>query len=142
MAAAKGNSLVSDIQEMLPILETERVKLSQCLINLLSNANKFTDQGTISLKVSALSQDNSDWIQFEVKDTGIGIQPEHLDKIFQVFTQADNETTRRYGGTGLGLSISQRLITKLGGSISVDSEYGAGTTFTFTLPQAQPVHAL
>ena len=142
VAATRGNILVSDIENVPQALETDRVKLSQCLINLLGNANKFTEKGTISLTANALRKENADWIQFHIQDTGIGIKPEHLDKIFQVFTQADNQTTRRYGGTGLGLTITQRLIFMMGGSISVDSEYGTGTTFSFTLPQSQAANAL
>ncbi|MEM9219725.1 MAG: ATP-binding protein [Cyanobacteria bacterium P01_F01_bin.150] len=133
----KGNTLDSDISSVPQYLATDRFKLSQCLMNLLSNANKFTEHGTISLHAKSLEQDGSEWVQIQVKDTGIGIKPEHLERIFQSFTQADRDTTRRYGGTGLGLTITQRLVEMMQGSIAVESEYGEGSTFTLTIPQAQ-----
>jgi PAS domain S-box-containing protein len=131
--------------------------LLQMLTNLTSNAVKFTDSGEIvisvaPLAVKPLAQEGSDiWMQFSIRDSGIGIQPEHLGRIFDVFTQADTSTTRKYGGTGLGLAISKRLVEMMGGGISVESQPGKGSKFTFTArfetssdppldPNWEPVH--
>ena len=106
------------------------------LINLLSNACKFTENGTISLNARRdfSSKDNTDWIVFDIIDSGIGLSPDQIDKIFLEFTQADASTTRKYGGTGLGLSISQRFCRMMGGDITVRSEINQGSTFTIRLP--------
>jgi signal transduction histidine kinase/CheY-like chemotaxis protein len=105
-------------------------KLRQSLFNLLSNASKFTERGTITLSVTR----SGGWIAFEVGDTGIGMTPDHLAKLFQPFTQADTSTTRKYGGTGLGLVITQQFCHLMGGEIQVESAVGIGTTFTLRLP--------
>ena len=111
-------------------------RVRQMLINLLSNACKFTENGTISLNASRefSTADNIDWIVFDIVDTGIGLSPDQIDKIFLEFTQADASTTRKYGGTGLGLSISQRFCRMMGGDITVRSELEKGSTFTIRLP--------
>jgi PAS domain S-box-containing protein len=108
-------------------------RLSQIIANLLSNAIKFTDHGEVTLESELLTREN-DHIQlkFSVRDTGIGISPEHLTRLFEPFTQADGSTTRRFGGTGLGLSISKRLVEKMGGTIWCESAPGLGSTFHFT----------
>jgi CheY-like chemotaxis protein len=106
----------------------------QTLINLLSNAAKFTTSGTVTLQAARLSIAGHDWLRFGVIDTGIGMSPAQLEIIFREFTQADASTTRRYGGTGLGLTISKRFSELLGGDIAVDSEPGEGTVFTVMLP--------
>ena len=112
-------------------MQTDLTKVRQILFNLLSNATKFTNNGKINLNVK---RDGSDFIVFSVTDTGIGVKPEHMDKLFREFSQADSGTTRKFGGTGLGLSISKRFSEMLGGGITVESEYGKGSTFTVRLP--------
>jgi PAS domain S-box-containing protein len=117
----------------------DQLKTQQILLNLLGNAAKFTEQGTITLTVSRASHDGdnaaaTDLIRFQVADTGPGIAPEQLDTLFKEFMQADPSTTRKYGGTGLGLAISQRYCRMMGGEITVTSTVGQGTTFTVTLP--------
>lgn len=111
-------------------------KIRQVLINLLSNANKFTKTGSIQFEVYMESRSEVNGYVFQVKDTGIGMTAEQLDKLFQPFMQADASTTRKYGGTGLGLAISQRFIHLMGGDIRVESEFGIGTTFSCWLPVA------
>ncbi|HCK84789.1 MAG TPA: hypothetical protein DHW63_09820 [Hyphomonadaceae bacterium] len=113
---------------------TDKVKLSQCLLNLLSNAAKFTHQGAVTLAVAPVERDDGPWIEFAVSDTGIGMSPEVLAKLFAPFTQADASTTRSYGGTGLGLSISREFAQMLGGTLEVESIAGAGTTFRLRIP--------
>ncbi len=113
---------------------TDSVRLRQSLLNLLSNASKFTKDGYITLEVNPLKQNAREWIRFSVKDTGIGITPEQLTKLFKPFVQADGGTTRKYGGTGLGLYLTKRFCEMLGGWIDVDSKVGQGTTFSMTLP--------
>jgi signal transduction histidine kinase len=109
-------------------------KLKQVLLNLLSNASKFTERGTITLETHQELRGDSLWMVFRVRDTGIGMTAEQLEKMFQVFSQADASTTRKYGGTGLGLAISRKFCQLMGGDVAVESAYGEGTTFTVTLP--------
>jgi CheY-like chemotaxis protein len=104
------------------------------LLNLLSNAAKFTEHGTITVKISRETLDEQAWVCFKVADTGIGMTAEQVNKLFQTFTQADASTTRKYGGTGLGLALSQRLCLLMGGEIAATSESGIGSTFTIRLP--------
>ncbi|MEG4069133.1 PAS domain S-box protein [Microcoleus sp. Pol11C2] len=119
-------------------LYSDQIKFTQILFNLLSNAAKFTHQGTITLSVERIKNDSnsrhSERLIFKCTDTGIGMTPEQLEKLFQPFTQADASTTRKYGGTGLGLAIAQKYSQMLGGEITVSSEFGKGSTFTLTLP--------
>ena len=139
LAQKNGNQLRWSCPDSIGILHADQVKLRQSLINLLSNACKFTENGQITLAVEAISdsQDHEDtWLKFTVTDTGIGMTSEQMEKIFQAFTQADNSTTRKYGGTGLGLTITQQFISMMGGDVSVDSAHGQGTTFTVMLPRA------
>jgi signal transduction histidine kinase len=117
-------------------MQSDLTKVRQCLLNLLSNACKFTQNGTITLTVTrdqGLDQ-SSDTITFQVSDTGIGMNPEQMSKLFQPFTQADASTTRRYGGTGLGLAITRHFCHLMGGQITLESSLGQGTTFTISLP--------
>jgi PAS domain S-box-containing protein len=117
---------------------SDQVKLTQILFNLLSNAAKFTEKGTITLTVERIKNNENCWdseqLIFKCTDTGIGITPEQVQKLFQPFTQADASTTRKYGGTGLGLAIAQKYSQMLGGEITVNSEFGKGSTFTLILP--------
>ncbi|WP_404810487.1 response regulator [Methylobacterium flocculans] len=130
----KGNSLALEIADDLGMAQTDQTKLRQCLINLLSNAAKFTEGGRVVLAVSRAPHDGSDWLTFRVTDTGIGMNPEQQAKLFQRFTQADASTTRRFGGTGLGLAITRAFAEMLGGRIEVESQEGKGTTFTLAVP--------
>lgn len=116
------------------MMYSDEIRIRQCLLNLLSNAAKFTHSGTVSLQIKAIIKNNISMLEFSVKDTGIGITPEQLNKLFNAFTQADASTTRRYGGTGLGLVITKYLTQHMGGEISVKSEEGKGSTFTLSLP--------
>jgi signal transduction histidine kinase len=129
--------LVTD--DGLGTIYTDTTKVRQALLNLLSNACKFTDAGLITLGTSRTSTAHGDRIRFVVSDSGTGIAPEHLEKLFTEFTQADSSTTRRYGGTGLGLAISRRFCQLLGGDITVVSEPGKGSTFTIDLPAASHI---
>ena len=113
-------------------------KLRQSLLNLLSNAAKFTHEGTVTLQAGRQTQGDGDVLTFAVSDTGIGIAADKLDHVFDEFSQADNSTTRDYGGTGLGLTITRRFCQMLGGDLSVTSKPGAGSTFTIRLPATLP----
>jgi signal transduction histidine kinase len=128
------------VAEALPDLWVDPHKIRQVLQNLLSNAAKFTPSGGhVRVRVEA-SPDATDterrWVEFSVADNGIGIPPEHRDRIFDAFYQVDNSSTREFGGTGLGLSIAQSFIEAHGGSLRVESAVGEGSTFTFTVPTA------
>jgi len=135
-AAAKSLKLESSVDPSLPRqVQGDRQRIRQCLINLVSNAIKFTHTGTVTLRVLPVSSENGVALtRFEVRDTGIGIAPETLATLFQPFTQADSSTTRHFGGTGLGLSIVRRLVELMGGDVGVESELGRGSTFWFVLP--------
>jgi signal transduction histidine kinase len=113
-------------------------KVRQILFNLLSNACKFTEHGTVLLRVRRRRHDGALWIRFDVVDTGIGMTAEQMSRVFDEFVQADSSTSRRYGGTGLGLSISQRFCRQMGGDIVVESASGRGSTFTIELPAVCP----
>jgi signal transduction histidine kinase/CheY-like chemotaxis protein len=131
------NTLVINCPANIGSMRADITKLRQSLFNLLSNATKFTENGTITL---AVERREVDWIIFCVSDTGIGMTPEQQAKLFQSFAQADASTTRKYGGTGLGLVITQQFCEIMGGDIQVESEAGKGTTFTIRLPeQVQPL---
>ena len=119
-------------------IHTDRQRLEQVLKNLLSNAVKFTEQGAVSLTVSATDEG---WVQFTVQDSGICIAPEQQERIFEAFHQADGTTSRRFGGTGLGLSISRDLTSLLGGTLVVSSTPGEGSSFTLSLPKSGAVAA-
>ncbi|ACJ29060.1 PAS domain protein [Shewanella piezotolerans WP3] len=130
----KGLELLIDIEPNLPVdLIGDPLRLGQILINLANNAMKFTDEGEIIIKARAVEQHEQQvTIEFAVKDTGIGMTPEQLNKLFKSFSQADASTTRKYGGTGLGLTISKTLTELMAGKIWVESSYGEGSTFLFT----------
>ncbi|MGI4797409.1 MAG: sensor histidine kinase [Janthinobacterium lividum] len=134
----KGNVLVLDFPSDLGSMRTDVVKLRQSLLNLLSNAAKFTENGRIALRARRETLAGRDWLNFAVTDTGIGMTPEQLGRLFQRFTQADETTTRRFGGTGLGLALSKAFAQLLGGDVSVESTEGQGTCFTLRLPANGP----
>ncbi|MGS2724555.1 EAL domain-containing protein [Porticoccus sp. GXU_MW_L64] len=117
-------------------IRIDSTRLRQVLINLIGNAIKFTQQGEVSvwLRLGEDRVSGEQQLQFDVRDTGIGIAPEAQERIFDAFTQADSSTTREYGGTGLGLAISRRIVNLMGGEMSLASELGKGSTFSFTLP--------
>lgn len=108
--------------------------MHQVVLNLLSNACKFTEKGEVCLTVRRDGGDDNRWIEFTVADTGIGLTPAQIERLFEEFSQADSSTTRKFGGTGLGLFISRRLCRMMGGDIAVASEPGAGSVFTARLP--------
>ncbi|MCS6887491.1 MAG: response regulator [Chloroflexus sp.] len=116
------------------ILNSDTTKVRQALINLLSNAAKFTEDGEVTLTVTRHEKDGQAWFRFVVADTGIGIPADKLDKLFKPFSQVDDSPTRKYGGTGLGLALSQRLCELVGGRITVESTVGVGSTFTMEIP--------
>jgi PAS domain S-box-containing protein len=132
----KNLDLVWWVEREVPeTIRNDQGRVRQVLLNLIGNAIKFTEKGEVYIHVSRrATEDESRMLLFEVVDTGIGIKPEAIVKIFHSFTQADGSTTRRYGGTGLGLSISKQLVELMGGSIGVNSSPGCGSTFWFTLP--------
>jgi signal transduction histidine kinase/DNA-binding response OmpR family regulator len=129
-----SNRLVTDFEQDLGTMRADLTKVRQSLFNLLSNAAKFTDEGTITLSARRERSEGQEWHLFSVKDTGIGIPPDKLDHVFEEFAQADRFTTRDYGGTGLGLPISRRFCRMMGGDITLESEPGAGSKFTIRLP--------
>ena len=132
---SKRINLTQDIQENLPPLTTDIVKVRQILVNLLSNAGKFTEKGGIAITVR---QSDAGIVSFSVKDTGIGIETKNFDRVFEEFQQVDSSSTRKYKGTGLGLPIARRLARMLGGDLTVESELGKGSTFTLTVPSKLP----
>jgi signal transduction histidine kinase len=134
MLRADRVALVTDVAADLPPLFTDREKLRQILMNLLSNAAKFTDEGVITVSASRAGVG----IRLSVADTGIGMPPDALEYIFEEFRQVDMSSTRRHGGTGLGLAIVRRLVHLLGGQVRAESEIGKGSTFTLTLPLILP----
>ena len=132
------NSLAIERDKDIGVACQDIIKLRQTLFNLLSNAAKFTHEGTITLYFDRIQQSGEDWLSFAVNDTGIGIAPDKLEHVFEEFIQADDSTTRDYGGTGLGLAISKRFCKLLGGDLSVQSELGEGSTFTILIPAILP----
>jgi signal transduction histidine kinase len=149
LAEQQGLELVVDLDEgVLPAVVTDEQRLQQVLKNLLSNAMKFTERGSVSLKVHRAMpaapfgvptlDDAEQVVAFSVTDTGIGVPPDKLKLIFEAFQQADGTTSRKYGGTGLGLSISREIARLLGGAIAVESEAGRGSTFTLYVPATYP----
>ncbi len=134
---ARGKNLLCEISVAPGVptsFQTDSVRFQQCLINLLGNAVKFTAKGRIILRVGRDRRDQRNFIVFQVEDTGVGIAPDQLTRIFEAFTQVDSSSTRLYGGTGLGLTITRRLVELLGGSISVSSTLGVGSEFSIYLP--------
>ena len=132
--AKNSNSLQVVVAQNAGEMRADLTKVRQILLNLLSNSCKFTDHGTISLKVDRSTIDHCDWLRFEVRDTGIGITAEQKENLFREFSQADTSIARKYGGTGLGLAISHRFSQIMRGTITVDSKPGRGSTFTIQLP--------
>lgn len=134
------NKLTIDTSEDLGEMTTDATKLRQTLLNLLSNAGKFTQDGTVKLRVRRQHESPCDWLHVDVEDTGIGIAATHVDRLFKEFSQVDESSTRRYGGTGLGLAISRQLCSMVGGDIEVASELNKGSTFSVRIPYVLPAN--
>ncbi len=132
--AKNSNKLELDLADDLGTMRSDITKVRQILANLLSNAAKFTDRGTVSLRIDQTDSDGQQWVRFRVQDTGIGISAEQQQNLFKEFAQADVSIARKYGGTGLGLAISHRFAQLMGGHMSVESEPGKGSVFTVMLP--------
>lgn len=130
----KPIELREEIEPNLPKVFVDRGRIRQVVLNLLSNAAKFTDAGSIILRINKVSQNGQNFIGFSVKDTGIGIAPEDIGKVFEAFRQIDSSLARRAEGTGLGMPISYRLVALHGGELEVKSKVGQGSTFSFTIP--------
>ncbi len=134
LVAKNGNRLESDLDPELGEMKSDLTKLRQSLFNLLSNAAKFTEGGLIRLSARRRATPEGDRLEFAVRDSGIGMTPEQMGRVFESFTQAEDSTTRKYGGTGLGLTITRRFCEMMGGSIAVDSTPGEGSSFHIELP--------
>ena len=135
LAAKNANQVAVHCDAAIGTLHGDQMRLRQALLNLMSNANKFTDHGTITIEARQGQENGRDWVTIAVADTGIGMTPEQMGKLFQEFSQASSTTASKYGGTGLGLAISRRFCQMMGGDITVESEPGAGSTFTIRLPR-------
>ena len=135
LAEKNSNTMEYVFENDLGSIFTDETRLRQILLNFLSNACKFTKQGKVVFSVTRQFEDNLDWISFTVKDSGIGMTPEQVSKIFEEFTQADDDTTAKFGGTGLGLAITKRLTEMMGGEIKVSSVPGEGSSFELFLPR-------
>jgi signal transduction histidine kinase len=135
LAAKNANQVAVHCDAEIGTLHADQMRLRQALLNLMSNANKFTERGTITIDARHGQENGGDWIALAVADTGIGMTPEQMGKLFQEFSQASSSTASKYGGTGLGLVISRRFCQMMGGDIMVESEAGRGSTFTIRLPR-------
>ena len=134
LAAKNGNQVAVHCDGAIGTMHADQMRLRQAMLNLMSNANKFTEHGTITVDARQ-GQDGRDWVTIAVVDTGIGMTPEQVGKLFQEFSQASSTTASKYGGTGLGLVISRRFCQMMGGDIMVESQPGRGSTFTIRLPR-------
>jgi signal transduction histidine kinase len=134
LLAKNHNTLEIRYAENLGTMFTDVTRVRQCLLNLLSNACKFTQMGTIRLEVTRETESARDWVLLRIQDSGIGISPDQVGRLFDAFTQADASTTRKYGGTGLGLAITRKLSRMLGGEVSVESEVDRGSAFMLRIP--------
>jgi signal transduction histidine kinase len=135
LAAKNANDIAVHCDAATGTLNADQMRLRQALLNLMSNANKFTERGTITIEARQGKENGRDWVTISVADTGIGMTAEQMGKLFQEFSQADASTARKYGGTGLGLAISKRFCQMMGGDITVESEPGRGSVFTVRLPR-------
>ena len=133
-----SNQVVFERAAELGNMMSDETRLRQCLLNLISNACKFTEEGRVVLAASREQVDGSDWLLFDVSDTGIGMSEDQMNKVFDDFTQAEAETTAKFGGTGLGLSITRQLVEMMGGEVTVTSVVGEGSTFSIRVPSTVP----
>jgi GAF domain-containing protein/anti-sigma regulatory factor (Ser/Thr protein kinase) len=134
LAGKNGNRVVAQCDSAIKTMHADQTRVRQTLLNLASNANKFTEKGIVTIEARQGAENGRDWITISVTDTGIGMTPEQMGKLFQEFSQATSTTASKYGGTGLGLVISKRFCQMMGGDITVESEAGRGSTFTIRLP--------
>ena len=142
LATKNNNRLTVNFEDELQVIKSDQTRIKQIIYNLVSNACKFTENGTVTLNIKlAATITNHPLIEIEVADTGIGMNEEQLQRLFQSFSQADSSTTRKYGGTGLGLTISRLLARLLGGDVTVKSEPNKGTIFTATFQPAELVES-
>jgi two-component system, NtrC family, sensor kinase len=135
LAAKNGNRLAVHCDTAIGTMYADQMRLRQALLNLMSNANKFTEKGTLTITAHQKQENGCDWLTLSVADTGIGMIPEQMGKLFQEFSQGSSTTASKYGGTGLGLAISRRFCQMMGGDITVASKPGTGSTFTIRLPR-------
>ena len=135
LAAKNSNRVALHCDGTIGTIHADQMRLRQALLNLMSNANKFTKRGAISINARQGQENGRNWITIAVTDTGIGMTPEQMGKLFQEFSQASSTTASKYGGTGLGLAISRQFCRMMGGDITVESEPGRGSTFTIRLPR-------
>ncbi len=135
------NRFEVDCRDGVGTMRSDPTKLRQCLFNVLGNAGKFTEQGVVRMEVWRETEAGADWLTFRVSDTGIGITPEQVSRLFEPFAQADSSIDRRYGGTGLGLSITRQFCRLMGGDIHIEKREGPGATFTIHLPSERVEHA-
>ncbi len=130
--------MIISMPDVPQVIITDPVRLRQCLVNLVNNAIKFTEKGSVRLTVRTVTKEQKPFIEFHVADTGIGIHPDKLETIFNAFIQGDGSTTRKYGGTGLGLTITKQVVNLMDGDIRVESQEGKGSTFTLSIPADTP----
>src|SRR5262245_18901938 len=141
LAAKNGNQIAVHCDAAIGMMHADQMRLRQALLNLMNNANKFTEKGTVSLAADRGQENGRDWVTLSVADTGIGMTQEQMDRLFQEFSQASSKTASKYGGTGLGLVISRKFCQMMGGDITVASEPGKGSVFTVWLPGGAPEDA-
>jgi signal transduction histidine kinase len=138
LAAKNGNHVAVHCDDTIGMMHADEMRLRQALLNLMSNANKFTEKGTVTIAAHQGQENGRDWVTLSVADTGIGMTQEQMGKLFQEFSQASSKTASKYGGTGLGLVISRKFCQMMGGDITVASEPGKGSVFTVRLPGGVP----
>jgi signal transduction histidine kinase len=138
LAAKNGNQVAVHCDAAIGTMHADQMRLRQALLNLMSNANKFTEKGTVTVAAHQKQENGRDWMTLSVADTGIGMTAEQMGRLFQEFSQASSTTASKYGGTGLGLVISRRFCQMMGGDITVASEPGKGSVFTVRLPGGVP----
>jgi signal transduction histidine kinase len=141
LAAKNGNQIAVHCDAVIGTMHGDQMRLRQALLNLMSNANKFTEKGTVTIAARQEQENGRDWVTLSVADTGIGMTSEQMGKLFQEFSQGSSTTASKYGGTGLGLVISRRFCQMMGGDITVESEPGKGSVFTVRLPGGAPKDA-
>jgi len=135
LAAKNSNQVAVHCDAAIGMMHADQMRLRQALLNLMSNANKFTEKGTVTIAARQGQENGCEWVTIAVADTGIGMTAEQMGKLFQEFSQASSTTASKYGGTGLGLAISRRFCQMMGGDITVESAPGRGSTFTIRLPR-------
>ena len=138
LAEKNGNVIEYEFDDDLGMMRSDETRLRQSLLNFLSNACKFTEQGVVTFSVKSINIEDVSFLQFTVRDTGIGMSAEQVNKVFEEFTQAEESTSAKFGGTGLGLSITKRLVEMMGGQVEARSEIGVGSEFSIKIPRIAP----